>query len=196
MNEFLKGGREGSKLINRIHILGASGSGTTTLGKALSEKLEYIHFDTDDYYWKPTNPPFQEKTICKERQEALKRDLIKNKNWILTGSLCGWGDMFIPYFDLVIFLWIPNELRIERLIERERARYGEKIESRGELYKQHIEFINWASQYDDGDLDIRSRRLHEKWINELSCKVLRFEGALELEEKVGRVFEFIPIFSK
>ena len=35
-------------MINRIHILGASGSGTTTLAKELSKKLNYEYFDTDD----------------------------------------------------------------------------------------------------------------------------------------------------
>ena len=37
----------------------ASGSGTTTLRRALKEKYEYAHFDTDDYFWIPTNPPIQ-----------------------------------------------------------------------------------------------------------------------------------------
>lgn len=178
-------------MINKIHILGASGSGTTTLGEALSEKLNYIHLDTDNYFWKPTYPPFQQKTICEERQETLKRDLMKYKKWVLSGSLCGWGDMFIPYFDLVIFLWVPHELRMDRLIERERRRYGEKIERDGELYKHHIAFIDWASQYDEGDLNMRSRNLHEKWIDELSCKVLRLEGVLELEEKLNNTIEWI-----
>jgi Shikimate kinase len=44
-------------MIHRIHILGASGSGTTTLGRALAERLQYPHFDTDDSFWVPTDPP-------------------------------------------------------------------------------------------------------------------------------------------
>jgi len=44
-------------MIQRIHILGASGSGTTTLGRALAERLQYPHFETDDYFWLPTAPP-------------------------------------------------------------------------------------------------------------------------------------------
>ena len=40
--------------MQRIHILGASGSGTTTLGRALAERLQCRHFDTDDYFWLPT----------------------------------------------------------------------------------------------------------------------------------------------
>lgn len=42
-------------MVKRIHILGASGVGTSTLGKALADKLNYCHLDTDDYYWLPQN---------------------------------------------------------------------------------------------------------------------------------------------
>ena len=45
-------------MIRRIHILGASGSGTTALGQALAEHLRCPHFDTDDYFWLPTDPPY------------------------------------------------------------------------------------------------------------------------------------------
>jgi hypothetical protein len=38
-------------VIKRIHILGASGSGTTTLGHALAARLQCPHFDTDAYFW-------------------------------------------------------------------------------------------------------------------------------------------------
>ncbi|CAI8903162.1 hypothetical protein EMIT036CA2_50372 [Chryseobacterium sp. IT-36CA2] len=36
--------------IMRIHIFGASGSGVTTLGKALSEKLNIEYLDSDDFF--------------------------------------------------------------------------------------------------------------------------------------------------
>ena len=42
----------------RIHITGASGSGTTTLGQALSQKAHLVHFETDDYFWEPSDPPY------------------------------------------------------------------------------------------------------------------------------------------
>jgi adenylate kinase family enzyme len=41
----------------RIHIMGASGAGVTSLGRALADALSNSHHDTDDYFWKPTNPP-------------------------------------------------------------------------------------------------------------------------------------------
>ena len=47
------------RLPNRIHILGASGSGTTTLASAIADEHGHRHLDTDDFFWIPTNPPYR-----------------------------------------------------------------------------------------------------------------------------------------
>lgn len=46
-----------------IHIYGASGSGTSTIGKYISNKLGFYFMDTDDYFWQATNPPYTIKEI-------------------------------------------------------------------------------------------------------------------------------------
>jgi len=172
--------------MTRIHILGASGSGTTTLAKSLAEELGWTHYDTDDYFWAQTDPPFQKSREASERIALLKPKLERN-NWILSGSLCGWGDVFISSFDLVIFLWIPQELRLERLRLRQEKRYGELIKPGGSMKESHDAFIKWASEYDDGDMAMRSRIMHEEWIKTLPCEVIRFEGDVSIEEKVREV---------
>lgn len=172
-------------MLNKIFIFGASGSGTTTLGKALASKLNCQHFDSDNYYWISTNPPFTKKRELTERQELLRKDLLGNHRWVLSGSLCGWGDIFIPLFDLAVYLWIPQDIRIKRLVEREEGRYGkEAIQQNGKLYEQSKTFIEWASKYDSGDLNIRSRALHEEWMKGLKCCVLRIEGDFTAEDRV------------
>jgi len=178
-------------MVKRVHILGASGVGTSTLGKALAEKLNYCHFDTDDYYWLPPKYSFTQARERNERQSVLMSDLKKHDNWILSGSLCGWGDIFIPFFDVVIYLWIPKDIRINRLIEREKQIYGENIEPGGKKYNQFLEFIEWASKYDDGDIDIRSKALHEEWLSSLKCPVARIEGDLSVEERMNSVLKLI-----
>lgn len=176
-------------MIRKIHILGASGVGTSTLGTALAEKLNYNYFDTDDYYWLPPKYSFTQARESTERQDLLMRDLKQYDNWILSGSLCGWGDIFIPFFDVVIYLWIPKEIRIKRLIEREKQRYGEDIEPGGKEYNKFLEFIEWASKYDEGDIDIRSKALHEDWLNSLNCSVIRLEGDLSVQERINSVLK-------
>jgi hypothetical protein len=104
----------------RVHILGASGSGTTTLGRALAERLGCPLLDADDYFWVPTDPPFQQIRVREERQALLRADVPPDQSWVLSGSLCDWGDIFIPLFDLVVFLWIPPAVRLARLAAHER----------------------------------------------------------------------------
>ena len=65
---------------NVIHIFGASGSGTTTLGKKISEELGYKLMDTDDYFWMPTQPKFTLKRPCEERIELMIRDIKSATN--------------------------------------------------------------------------------------------------------------------
>lgn len=179
-------------LINRIHILGASGSGTTTLAERLcKESSSYTHLDTDNFFWVKTDPPYKQIREVGERINLLGERLDSVDRWILSGSLCGWGDIFIPYFDLVIFLWIPEEIRLSRILDREKRRYGEEINHGGRMYEQHLEFMEWASKYDSGDLNIRSKKLHEQWLNNLNCKVLRIMEDIDIEEKLQRVKNII-----
>lgn len=172
-------------MIKRIHILGASVSGTTTLAAALFQKLGYIHFDTDNYFWVPTEVPFTKIRNVEERQKLLEIDLEKTTKWILSGSLCGWGDIFIPSFDLVVYLSLPKEIRIERLMERQR--YGKEIEKEGKMYQIHKEFVEWASQYDEAGTNMRSKTLHDIWLSNLTCPVLRIEGDNTVEEHMDIV---------
>lgn len=174
-------------MMQRIHILGASGSGTTTLGRALAKRLQYAHFDTDHYFWLPTDPPFTEKREMTLRQQLLMDDLMAHDSWILSGSLCGWGDVAIPRFELVVFLWIPPETRMERLRQRERERYGERVMPGGDRYGASQAFLEWAASYETGDETIRSRRMHEQWLGALPCPVVRFEGEYTIEEQIQRI---------
>jgi adenylate kinase family enzyme len=172
----------------RVHLLGASGSGTTTLGRALAAELGAPHLDTDDYFWLPSTPPFQHRRPRPGRQARLAADLARHPDWTLSGSLCGWGDAFIALFDLVVFLWIPPDVRLARLRARERARYGAAIDPGGLQHESCERFLAWAAGYDEELAPPeRCRRLHEEWLARLPCPVVRFEGAASTAEHLDRL---------
>jgi adenylate kinase family enzyme len=161
----------------RIHITGASGVGTSTLGESLAARLGYAFFDADRYYWMPTNPPFTEKRPKVDRLQMIQEDISAVSSFVLSGSICGWGGELEDGFDLIVFLQIPRELRLDRLRKREFQRYG----------AINQEFIDWAARYDDGDLSVRSRLLHERWLAGRECPILRLEGDLTNEERTKSV---------
>ncbi len=165
----------------RIHILGASGSGTSTLGSSLSKVLPHTYLDTDDYFW---TIKFTKQREVPERISMLEEDLSLYENYILSGAVCGWGDNVKSYFDLVIFLWIPQDIRLERLQQREFQRYGNEILAGGSKYVQSKTFLEWASLYDSAGLEVRSKSLHEHWMADLPCPILKIEGGYSVKERV------------
>ncbi|MBS5956255.1 MAG: shikimate kinase [Clostridiales bacterium] len=172
-----------------IHIYGASGSGTSTLGEAISGRFDYFHMDTDDYYWLPTNPSFTAKRDIKERLFLMKRDIKTHEGVVITGSLVDWGDELIPYFDLAIRVVTDQSVRLERIKKREKERFGSKIEAGGDMFDQHRVFLDWASQYDTGDVTMRSKAMHDNWEKRLTCKRISVDGGKTVEEILKVIFE-------
>lgn len=162
----------------RLHVTGAAGSGTTTLGRALAQRLAAPHVDTDDLFWLPTDPPYRRKREVAERLRLLDELLGERPSWVLSGSLDSWGAAVVPLFDMVVWLDVPTELRLARLAARERVRYGRAtIAPGGPLHAAHRGFLAWAADYDHGLHAGRNRHRHEAWLAELPCKVLRLDGS-------------------
>jgi adenylate kinase family enzyme len=161
----------------RIHITGASGSGTTTLGAALAQQLGWKHIDADDYYWLPTQPRFQQKRPWDERLRLMLADLFSAAGVVASGSTIRWGLELEDAYELIVYLHLPSDIRLQRLRARELERSGQINE----------EFIAWAALYEDGDLTVRSRRRVEAWLSERRVPVLRLEGDLTVNARVAAV---------
>ncbi len=175
----------------KIHIVGASGSGTTTLAEALRDQLKIKHLDTDNFFWEKTDPPFTTPRPVEDRIALLRKEMATVDSWVLSGSLCGWGDVFIPDFDLVIFIYIPKDIRMARIVAREHERYGDHIVEGGSMYESSQAFLEWAEKYDTADTNMRSLARHEEWLRDIPRQVLRIEGDVSTEERVKRVIEAI-----
>jgi hypothetical protein len=167
----------------KVLITGASGSGTTTLGQALAEALSLRHFDTDDYYWLPTHPPYQQKRSLPERLLLLRTDIQAADRAVVSGSVMGWGADIENSFDLIVFLYLPASIRIERLHQREVARYG----------AVNPEFLAWAAQYDAGTAEGRSLAKHEAWFGQRSCPILHLDQDISVSDRVTQILKSINL---
>jgi adenylate kinase family enzyme len=129
------------RALERVHIFGAAGCGSTNLGLALACELKCQYLDVDDVYWLPTIPPYQTRRPAAERIRMLEGATHWTKNWVLSGSIVGWGDAMILTFNLVVFLYVPGEVRLARLRAREQERFGTAVEPNGSMYEQHQSFL-------------------------------------------------------
>jgi adenylate kinase family enzyme len=172
----------------RIHIMGASGSGVTTLGRALAGILALPHHDTDDYFWLPTVPPYQTQRAVAERLRLMRDVFLPRADWVLSGSAEGWGDELIAMFDLVVFVQTSRELRLSRLRAREATHFGTDATAPGGWRHDETEsFVEWASHYEDGTREGRNLAMHQAWLAKLPCPVARLDGARPTGELVAEV---------
>lgn len=167
--------------------MGASCAGSTTLGKALAQQLGYTCFDTDDYFWLPSEIPYTVKREAGERIAMLKNDCLAKSDVVVSGSLVSWGDEWLTMFDLVVFLYIPHDIRMQRLHNREIERYGDKIFTDPFRAEQYKKFTDWATGYDDNTTNGRNLNVHKLWLNKATCPILTIEGDTTVAERIGLI---------
>ena len=173
---------------SRLHITGASGSGTTTLARTVASAWSAPHAEVDDYFWLPTDPPYTHKRPEADRVALMQQVFLPRECWVLSGSLVGWGDDVIDACDAVVFVTLDPAERLRRLEAREQVRRA------GQPHDEPAweAFMAWAAGYDDPTFDGRSRVMHEQWLASLTCPVLRLDSNRPVDELRDQVLGWEP----
>lgn len=163
----------------RIHILGASGSGTSTLARTLANRLGLQAFDTDDFYWQPTDPPFEAKRPLEERLALMEAVFLPRNDWILAGPFHTWAPQLADRLTHAVLVTVKPEERLARLNRREVARWGARVGPGGDMERKFRGFMAWAARYDEPAFHGRSLVGQEDWLRRLTIPVIRLEGDAE-----------------
>jgi hypothetical protein len=173
---------------SRIQVTGASGSGTTTLGRALADLWSVPHADADDYLFVPTAPPYVDMREIPSRLSLMREVFAPREAWVLSGSVMGWGEPVVAECDAVVFLALDASERLRRLEAREVQRRAGGDHDR----EAWADFMDWAAGYDDPSFAGRSRVAHDAWLDGLSQPVLRLDSARPVADLLGAVTEWNP----
>lgn len=170
-------------------ILGPSGSGKTTMGRLTAEKLGYAFIDIDEYIWrKDTEIPFTQMYPREEKIRRLMDAVSKCSHFVMAGSMDSFHEYFDPFFELAVYLYADVKTRTTRVHEREFRCFGARILEHGDMYESHQEFLKDVSGYDSGTGGC-TRQGHEKWLQSLSCRILRLDGTEEPEKNLKKIVE-------
>jgi hypothetical protein len=92
---------------------------------------------------------------------------------------------------LVVYLYAPTAVRVQRLRAREAKHFGtDAVAAGGWHYQETEKFVEWASHYDDGSAS-RNSALHQSWLAALPCRVLRLDGTRPLADLVEEIHAII-----
>lgn len=175
-----------------IILFGGMGVGDTTLGRAVAARLDWPHFDLDDFIWRWDTPlPFTKTRPRDEKIAMLNEAISYHPHFVMSGSMWSFRKAFEPYFDLAIFLTAPAEVRAERIRKRELQRWGARVLPGGDMYESqdsiHRDYLACVRSYDEGPEELFSRAQHEAWAREMACPVLRLDGTVAISENAERV---------
>jgi hypothetical protein len=171
--------------------MGASGSGTTTLARAVADHWAVPHADADDYFWVPSDPPYEQRRPEADRIALMEQVFVPREAWVLSGSMLGWGDAVVARCDAVVFLTLDPDERLRRIEARERLRRDDRDFDEGAW----AAFLAWARAYDDPTFEGRSRVAHERWLATLTCPVLRLDSAAPPDVLRAAVLAWEPAVS-
>lgn len=169
-------------------IIGPSGSGKTTLGKKLAEILNYPFFDVDDYIWRFDTPELY--TVMYSRQEKITRlqnAIAPYKHFIMAGSMSSFHEAFDSLFDMMVFLYVAPQTRIERLKERAIQRFSERVLEGGDMYNSNLKFLEDNLKYEtDGSPNMREQK---EWMGSLSCIKMELDGSENVDKNAEAIAE-------
>lgn len=164
----------------KIQIIGASGTGKSTLGKYISEKTGIYWIDTDKYLWKDAN--FTQQYPVAKRLEMCNYDITNYRDYIVSGSVHTWNPEGFHDRELLVLLRLDEEIRMKRLYDRELTRFGNRMLQGGEHYELTCEFLEWCKTYVTEDENaVCSLACHMRLMNKAICKTL----ILNSDEPIG-----------
>jgi gluconate kinase len=177
----------------KVLIFGAAGSGSSTIAKAIAHEYGHHWIEVDEALFMPTDPPFSVRRSLDEVREIVFDSWKKAESVIVCGSIVGWGDELKHDFDLVIFVHVDVEVRIQRIKHREAKRFGSRVLEGGDMHRQHLEFLDWVRSYETGDPNIRSLAQHRQWLSSITVPIVEITEDLAMDAIMKRLRPYLEM---
>ena len=176
-----------------ILIFGAAGSGSTTVARAIACHYGYHHIEVDEALFEPSDPPFLVRRSETETHAIVLQQLNTFESCVISGSIIGWGDSFKPNIDLVVFLHLPVEIRIDRIRRREEKRFGSRVAPGGDMYEQHFAFLDWVRAYELGAANVRSLAQHRAWLSDFKNPMIVINEPMSVEAILKQIEGYLGV---
>jgi adenylate kinase family enzyme len=109
--------------MNRIAVVGATGSGKTTLAGKIAQRLGIPHLETDSLYWGPNWKPIPLDEF------RLRMDTVtRSEQWVVDGNYSKVRDLVWGRADTLVWLDYPFLLVFWRLLRRSIPRVFSRVE--------------------------------------------------------------------
>ncbi len=131
--------------MQRVVIVGTTGSGKSTLGRILADHLIVPHIELDGLFWQQPDWQKPDRDVFAERvRQALSSD-----EWVVDGNYSGVREIVWSRADTLIWLDYPYRIIYPRLFLRtiKRARTHENLWKSGNYESFRTQFLSRDSLF-------------------------------------------------
>lgn len=165
-----------------IMIMGLNGSGKSTICRELADLLNYKRMDSEDYYFLDSDIPYTKSRTKEEVQQLMHDDIRIYHNYVLSSVGCNWGPEIVSTFKLAVLLYAPLQVRLERIKQREIARFENRVLEGGDMYESQKKFHEMVASRSEEDI--------KQQAGSLTCPVLEIDATLPIREILDMVYSY------
>ena len=170
-----------------ILICGLNGTGTSTLGSMLADRMGYEFIDNEDLYFQKTDPSYMFSGPRSEEEviRLLEERISKNNRFVFAAVRGNYGDKLIAALDHIVLIEVPKQIRSQRVRDRSYQKFGDRILPGGDLYDRENKWFSLTESRPDAYVT--------DWLKSIDCPVIRIDGTRLVEDNVDYL---VSVFSK
>jgi len=170
-----------------IQICGLNGSGKSTLGRALAARLGFYFIDNENLYFNRTEEtePYTNPRSQEEVETLLMEEVRTHPDFVFAAVKGSYGEAILSLYDYVVMIEVPRQIRLQRVRNRSFQKYGSRIQPGGDLCEQEEAFFQMVASRPDNFV--------EKYLQTVTCPVIRVDGTKPVEENVQSIIQQIGL---
>ena len=173
-----------------IMICGLNGTGKSTLGRMLADRMGYEFIDNEELFFPKTDPSymFSDPRSKEEVIRLLEERISDNDRFIFAAVKGDYGDKLIASLDHVVLIEVPKQIRRQRVRDRSYQKFGDRILPGGDLYDIESKWFALT--------DSRPETYVTDWLKTVNCPVIRIDGTLPAEKNLDHIVSVLSYEAK